>query len=115
MSANAYVGLASAEVHMFEDIHRLSIRSRLIRVIGFLSYQSWLLISALTLPTLLAAKTAMAKQSRGALEHASRLRQELEILYDPTNADNGLSPAASGSDHVVECVFASQFLADIRI
>ena len=82
---------------------------------GFLSYQSWLLTAVLALPILLAVKTAMMKRSRGAPELTSRRRQELEILYDPASADNGLSPAASKSDQVVECVFASQFLADMTM
>ena len=115
MSANAYIGLASAGVQVrVVFIHRLSIRSRLIRVIGLLSYPTWLLTAALTLATLLAVKTAMMKQSRGAHEHTSRQRKELEVLYDPlaTNLDKGLSPAASRSGHVVEYVFASLSFAD---
>ena len=83
---------------------------------GFLSYQSWLLTVALTLATLLAIRTtAMVKRSRGALEHTSRRRQELKVLYDPTNADNGPCPGPSRNDQVVECVFPSQSFADMTM
>ena len=103
-AANHKFGQEAAETTGVVVVRLLSVRSRLIRVIGFLG---WLLTAAHALPTLLAVKTAMMKQRRGALEHTSRRRQELEILYDPTNANNGLSPATSRSDQVVECVFAS--------
>jgi hypothetical protein len=70
----------------------------------FLSYQTWLLAAALTLATILAVRTAVGIRSSGAVEHTSRRRQELEVLYEP---DNGASPSAQRSDHSVECVSAS--------
>jgi hypothetical protein len=70
----------------------------------FLSYQSWLLAAALTLATILAVRAAVGVRRSGAVEHTSRRRQELEIMYEP---DNGTSPSARRSDHAVECVYAS--------
>ena len=75
-----------------------------------LSYQSCLLLATLTLATLLAVRTvirtAVWTGSRRAVEHSSRQRQELEVLYEPTDVSNGVSPSARRNDHVVECVFA---------
>jgi hypothetical protein len=57
----------------------------------FLSYQSWLILAALTLTSLLTIRI----QSWDAVEFTSRRRRrELEILCEPTGA-------------VVECVFSS--------
>jgi len=77
----------------------------------FLSYQSCLILAALTLASLLAVRIG----SRGVVEHASRRRQELEVLYEPTDADNGPSPGAQRSDRAVEYVFDSQSIADINM
>jgi len=83
---------------------------------GFLTYQSWLLAAALTLATLLAVRTAVKIRARGAVEYTSRRRQELEVLYEPTDVDSSLSPSARKSKHAVECVFsASQSFADIAM
>ena len=81
---------------------------------SFFSYQGWL-TAALALATLLAVRTAVVMRSRGAAEHRSHRRQELEVLYDPTDAENDLSPSARRSDSAVECVFPSQSFADIAM
>jgi len=82
---------------------------------GFLSYQSWLLTAALTLATLLAVRTAMMIRGWGSVEDTSHRRQELKVLYDPTDAGNGLSPSARRSHQAIECVFASQSFADMTM
>ena len=76
----------------------------------FLSNQTWLLTVALTLVTLLAVRTTVWIGNRGAVEPASRRRQELEVLFEPPDADNGLSPTARRSKHPIECVSPSQSL-----
>jgi hypothetical protein len=76
----------------------------------FLGYQSWLILAVLTLASFLAVRVG----SRGAVKHKSRRRQELEVLYQPTD-DRGLSPSAQRRDLVVECVFTSQSFADIAM
>jgi len=77
----------------------------------FLSYQSCLILAALTLASLLATRIG----SWGAIEHTNRRRQELKVLYEPTGADNGLSPSVQRSDRAVECVFDSQSFTDITM
>ena len=75
------------------------------------NFQNWLCLAALALLALYALRIG----SRDAVEHTSRRRQELEVLYEPTAGDNSVSPSARRSNHVVECVFASQSFADITI
>jgi hypothetical protein len=70
----------------------------------FLSYQSWLLPTALTLATILAVRTAVRIRRWDAVEHTSRRRQELKVLYEP---DNGATASPRRSDRSVECVSAS--------
>ena len=79
----------------------------------FLGYQSCLILAALTLASLLAVRIG----SRGAVEHASRQRRELEVLYEPTDSDSdsGLSIGAQRSNRAVECVFDSQPFVDITM
>ena len=98
-----YIGKVTVSITF---IYHLSIQSRLIHVMELLSCQSWLLAAALILATLLVVRF----QSWGAVEHTSRQRQELEVLYEPTDVDNRLSSSGRRSKHAVECVFsASQF------
>ena len=82
---------------------------------GFPSYQSWLLLAALALATLLAIRTTVRIGSWGAVEPTSCRRQELEVLHESTDAENGLPPSARRSGYVVDCVFSSQSLADITM
>ena len=78
----------------------------------FLSYQSWLLAAALALATLLAVRAALRIRSWVAVEHTSRRRQKLEVLYEPIDVDNVLPPSAQRRKSAVECVFS---FADIAM
>ena len=110
----SYVVQAKSRMSDIIFIHRSpSIQPRMLRAMGFLSYQSWLLTAALTLATLLAVRTALWTGSRD--EPTSRRRQELEVLFGLTDDDNDLSPTARRSKHAVECVFVSQSFTHISM
>jgi len=69
---------------------------------AFLSYQSWLHPLALILSTIVAIWTVVWIRSWRVVEHKSRWRPKLEVLYEP---DNATSPSARTSDHPVEYIY----------